>query len=344
MDTSEKYSRFALVREMLETPELIGRIDKAKIAAAAEAIGAQWSAGKVRKEAPFLLTGEGSSRIFPARRAIASALRRGDSIVPVTEGASQALEYNLEGATVCIASNSGKTKEGVRLLRKLKQESCYTLGIVANSGTPIEREADFGLVLSCGEEKAVAATKSVMEQALVYDLLFARLSGSEEPDMEAIASALKEVLESAIAPEITAAVIHGKRLFWAGRNDGVAEELTLKTNEIARKASDFLEGTYAVHGIEEIMNPDDTVILVDPFEEEEEKFRSVLVDGVGLNVVAISDRQTSFPTFRIPESGGREYLLLAAGWNLLVEAGIGLGIDLDHPVRARKVGNEMEQG
>jgi glucosamine--fructose-6-phosphate aminotransferase (isomerizing) len=34
------------------------------------------------------------------------------------------------------------------------------------------------------------------------------------------------------------------------------------------------------------------------------------------------------------------YLQLTAGWNLLVETGIALGIDLDHPVRARKVGNE----
>ena len=47
------------------------------------------------------------------------------------------------------------------------------------------------------------------------------------------------------------------------RCDGVAEELTLKTNEITRKRSDFLEGTYAVHGIEEVMAPSDVVFVVD---------------------------------------------------------------------------------
>ena len=36
------------------------------------------------------------------------------------------------------------------------------------------------------------------------------------------------------------------------------------------------------------------------------------------------------------------YVYLAAGWNLLVEIGITLGIDLDKPTRARKVGNEFE--
>jgi glucosamine--fructose-6-phosphate aminotransferase (isomerizing) len=35
------------------------------------------------------------------------------------------------------------------------------------------------------------------------------------------------------------------------------------------------------------------------------------------------------------------FVYLAAGWNVLVEVGIRLGIDLDHPVRARKVGNEF---
>ena len=32
---------------------------------------------------------------------------------------------------------------------------------------------------------------------------------------------------------------------------------------------------------------------------------------------------------------------LAAGWNLLVEAGLKLGINIDKPERARKVGNEF---
>jgi glucosamine--fructose-6-phosphate aminotransferase (isomerizing) len=34
---------------------------------------------------------------------------------------------------------------------------------------------------------------------------------------------------------------------------------------------------------------------------------------------------------------------LAAGWNLLVEIGLALQIDLDKPTRARKVGNELIQ-
>ena len=129
-------------------------------------------------------------------------------------------------------------------------------------------------------------------------------------------------------------------VYFAGRNNGVAEELTLKTNEITRKKADFLEGTYAVHGIEEVMDAGEVVIVLDPFEQEEGKFKECLVDGVGMTVLAISSRQTGFPTIVVPDAGPRQpYVQIAAGWNLLVEIGVGLGIDLDKPQRARKVGN-----
>ena len=131
-------------------------------------------------------------------------------------------------------------------------------------------------------------------------------------------------------------------IYFAGRNTGVAEELTLKTNEITRKKSDFLEGTYAVHGIEEVMNPDEVVLVVNPFPAECQKFKEVLVDGVGMKVIALSSQETPFPTIRIPQVDGYHAVLeLLAGWNVLVQVGVTLGIHLDKPTRARKIGNEF---
>ncbi|MDD5459815.1 MAG: sugar isomerase, partial [Phycisphaerae bacterium] len=106
--------------------------------------------------------------------------------------------------------------------------------------------------------------------------------------------------------------------------------------------SDFLEGTYAVHGIEEVMNKNDIVFVVDPIDEEIEKFQQVLTQGVGLKVVAIADRDTPFTTIRVPDAGElKQYVYLCAGWNVLVEIGMALGINLDKPERSRKVGNEL---
>jgi glutamine---fructose-6-phosphate transaminase (isomerizing) len=328
MNSQENYMKYALCREMLETPDVIRRFDTA----AAQAVPV--SSDRV------MLSGEGSSRIFPAKHVMARALRKGWKETFVTEGASQAAEYALETFHLFVASNSGKTAEGVRLLQQARPQG--STGVVARGGTPIAERADAAFVLGCGAEDAVAATKSVVEQALFYDVLFRNRNGEAVPDLQALASAFDEALKTSIPREVVDAAVDAPVVYFAGRNDGVAEELTLKTNEITRKRSDYLEGTYAVHGIEEIMQPREIVILVDPFPEQEEKFRQVLVDGVGLTVVAIADRETLFPTIRIPPSGDlSSYVQLAAGWNLLVEIGLAMGVDVDKPQRARKVGNEF---
>jgi len=145
-----------------------------------------------------------------------------------------------------------------------------------------------------------------------------------------------------IDKKIINAIASAGTIYFAGRNDGVAQELTLKANEVARKKSDYLEGTFAVHGIEEVMEPGDVVVLIDPFRSELEKIKQTLVDGVGLKVFALCDEDTIFPTVKVPDIGElANYVYLAAGWNILVETGVLLGINLDKPQRARKVGNEF---
>ena len=168
------------------------------------------------------------------------------------------------------------------------------------------------------------------------------MNNTDLPDFNKLGNLIIQVLQMPIPEEITETLMNSKIIYFAGRNNGVAEELTLKANEIARKKSDFLEGTYAFHGIEEVMNTDEVVVIVDPFKDEEEKYNNVLVKGIGLKVVAISTRKTIFPTMIIPEYGDfTNYLEIAAGWNLLVEVGINMGIDMDKTVRARKVGHKI---
>lgn len=328
MDDSQHYNQFALCREMLETALVVAQFDRTAVA------------DHLPASEKILITGEGSSRIFPAKRLISHALREGWRHHLITEGASQAQEYQLQDFHVYVASNSGKTAEGVQLLRNTT--ATRTTGVVANGGTPIANDSDSAFVLTCGSEQAVAATKSVVEQALFYDELFRQANGASPVDCTLLSEAMSTVLRQKLSHEIVAVAAAAPVVYFAGRNDGVAEELTLKTNEITRKRSDFLEGTYAVHGVEEVMHANELVVLVDPFPEQEEKFRTVLREGVGMSVVAIADRDTAFPTIRIPRQS-REmmpYLHLMAGWNLLVEVGIAAGIDLDKPDRARKVGNE----
>jgi glucosamine--fructose-6-phosphate aminotransferase (isomerizing) len=329
----EKYSKYALVREMMETPAIVKSFDPEAAAA---------FAANVKKTRGLFLTGEGSSRIFPAKRAITAALRKNFSLPVLTEGSTQAEEYNLSDYSVFLASNSGQTKEVIRLATALKNKGHKALyGLTANQGTKLGEIADKTHVLTCGKEDAVAATKSVVEQGLFYDALLRKISGEKMEGLDKLSKQVEEALTLKIDPEITDTIRKASIIYFAGRNTGAAEELALKTNEITRKKSAFLEGTFAVHGIEEVMDKNEVLIWIEPFQQELEKFNECLVKGVGMRIIAVSTKKTMFPTIIIPDGGQyAEYVQLTAGWNILVETGISLNINLDKPTRARKVGNE----
>ena len=328
------YSKYALVREMMDA---IG------VARGFEPGRTRKVAGKIKSVGRLMLTGEGSSRIFPAKNAIRKASRWGLDLRVCTDGSRQAAQYDLSKFAVFCASNSGRTKEIVVLAKKLAAEgNRFRYGLTANKGTVLEEAVKETFVLNCGWEQACAATKSVIEQALFYQSILSHVAGRNmAKDLAGLDRKIRTALTMRIDPKIVRKAARAGTIYIAGYNDGVAEELALKTNEITRKKSDYLEGTYAVHGVEEVMDRSDIVFVVDPIDEEVEKFREVLIKGVGLTVVAIADRATPFPTIRVPSAGEMApFVYLAAGWNVLVEIGLALGINLDKPQRARKVGNE----
>lgn len=335
--TDAKYD-FALVREMLETSEVVRNFDFSQTADVAD---------MVQKTGRIFFTGEGSSRIFPAKSFIYGALKRGLAIATATDGGFQSAEYDLANWVVCGASNSGGTKELICLLKALKEAGHKRLvGITANAGTKIFDYTDKTILLSCGKEDAVAATKSVVEQALVYRSILCNLIPcSCSCNKVAAADAMKAIMETEYSAEIVDKLAAAPTLYFAGRNNGVAEELTLKTNEITRKKSDYLEGTYLLHGVEEVMREGEACILVDPYPSECENIKKLIEGRAGVFVVAISSEDTIFPTIKIPSLQGYEpFFQLVAGWNLLVQTGVKLNINLDKPERARKIGNEFVEG
>ncbi|NLZ18760.1 MAG: sugar isomerase [Bacteroidales bacterium] len=331
----EKYAKYYLVQEMMGTVPTVAKFNPDC---------SKFVADSVRRTGGIFFSGEGSSRLLPAKNARRTALTMGCDVNVQIDGSHQAELYDLSRFSVLIDSNSGRTKEALMLARKLQAEGHKeTFALSANPDTPIRQACVDGHVLGCGWEEAVAATKSVVEQGLFCESVIWHLAGK---DMKSALKGLPEKLETALTLPVPAEIVEWVKgahtIYFSGYNDGVAEELTLKTNEITRRKSDFLEGTYAVHGIEEVMQEGDIVFLVDPIECEYDKFLTVF-KGAGVHVVAISTKQTPFErTIVVPDAGALQpYVYLCAGWNILVEVGISDGINLDKPERARKVGNEM---
>jgi len=332
--TESKYRSFALIREMFETPKLIGQFDFGRTADIAR---------QVKETKKLFITGEGSSRIFPAKNFIDQVRRSGFKLTAATEGSRQCMDYDLSVWTVIAASNSGQTAETIDFLIKLQGEGHQQrFAVTANPQGKIIEFANDSIVLSCGKEEAVAATKSVAEQALVYQSLLCNMIDCGCPASAQQAEVFsRQVLSVEHELAIIDALAQAGTVYWAGRNNGVAEELTLKTCEIARQKSQFLEGTYLLHGVEEIMQPNDVVVLIDPFEAEWQRIQQRYVDALHMKIIAVSPRPTPFDTVIVPALPGYDaFLQLFAGWNLLVQIGIAHNLNLDKPQRARKIGNE----
>jgi glucosamine--fructose-6-phosphate aminotransferase (isomerizing) len=150
----------------------------------------------------------------------------------------------------------------------------------------------------------------------------------------------EEALSLAIPPELIKQAAMAPFIYFSGWGNGVAEELSLKAGELLRKKTRFLDGTILLHGIEEVMDKGELIVLIDPFEEDEVLIKERLEKNIGVDVIAVSERQTLFPTILIPEAPGFEcYIQMAATWNLIASAGIKLGIDIDNPARVKKIGN-----
>src|SRR4029434_6079346 len=99
---------------------------------------AKETAKQVAQVGRLLLTGEGSSRIFPAKNAIATARRMNWPITLHTEAGRQAQEYDLANWAVFAASNSGKTSEVIKLFQDLKAKSHRHLyGLTASENSKL---------------------------------------------------------------------------------------------------------------------------------------------------------------------------------------------------------------
>lgn len=319
---------YALLREMAEAPALIAQFDASAFH--------NWHQTAAHKRQIFI-TGEGSSRIFPAKNMAQLASRHRPAWTVATQGARQAMEMDLSAQMTLGLSNSGRTRE---LIAFCTQQPTPVHGITATPDSPLTSASTPCAILTCGSEQAVAATKSVIEQALIVQSLLGSSAFDGQHDAATQAAA---ILAMDTPGGMAQTLAQAKTIYVAGRNDGVAEEIALKSCEITRTKSFYLEGTYVLHGIEEVMSANEAVLLIEPYQGEIERYQKVLREGVNIPVIAIASYDTPFPTLRVPTNknfGG--YLQLMAGWRLLAAAGLLRGVDLDKTVRARKVGNAVE--
>jgi glucosamine--fructose-6-phosphate aminotransferase (isomerizing) len=164
----------------------------------------------------------------------------------------------LAGALVIGVSQSGRSPDVVAVIAEGRRQGAVTLAITADPASPLAMAAELCIPLCCGEEKAVAATKTYTSSLLALAMLTAALA-----DDDALWRALARVPEAAAhalalagddAGPAAAPFVRDGRLVVLGRGFeyATAFELALKAKETcgllaeASSTADFRHGPVAM--------------------------------------------------------------------------------------------------
>jgi len=292
---------------------------------------AAWRASATR---PLLLVGEGSSRLFPAALARSIVQLAPQRLRLCDLGGRDAAQLPLHDYQLLLVSNSGRSREVVELLEALPRP-VQALALVGVAGGALQRDVPQALVLLDAPERAVAATVSVLAQALAIGHAACEAAGLAVP-WTALRAALLQAEAVTLPPQDAAC----SRIWWSGAESGPAGELALKTMETAGCLGVHLPGTMALHGIEEVLGEQDLVISLQGDGRDAQRLRS-RITATGARLLTIGSQGDLFLPDLGPWSGLAQ---LVAGWRLLAQLALARGRDADHPVRARKVGNEHLPG
>lgn len=330
---------FETEKEMLESADVLNKFDFSITKNLAKEIGPK----------RVIFTGMGSSVLFPAKQAKNRAFELNIRNRVEEFLASELLSCkDFSDTFVVLCSNSGMTKETILLQEHIKKRGAKYMAITAVPDSVLAKRCKDKIIMQCGFEKGIAATKSVIEQGLILDSLIFNLAKNQgkrinfEKMNKHLVNASKNILwniNANVPSNMTNALANASSLYFIGRTTGVADEITLKAHEISRKNAFFYPDTHIVHGIEESIesNP---IILFEPA-----KFKKFIGDftsfskringtlfGIDSHNIIEGIKIKSTPFFE-------NYCLLAGGWGLLINIAKKLKIDIDNPKKALKVGN-----
>ena len=240
-----------MLRETRQAPEAIVR----QLRANAPALARLAAAVRGRRPAYAVTVARGSSD--HACTYLKYALETQLSLPVASLGPSVHTLYgarlDLRGALVIAASQSGASPDVVESVQAAREEGALTVALVNVEESPLAQAAEHAIFLRCGEEKAVAATKSYLATLSALLPLIADLTGSAElrRAVDALPDHLAQTMDLAPqADELAARYRFAENLLVLARglHYGVAQEAALKLKETcgihaeAYSAAEFSHG------------------------------------------------------------------------------------------------------
>ncbi|WP_049980225.1 glutamine--fructose-6-phosphate transaminase (isomerizing) [Halolamina rubra] len=203
---------------------------------------------------------------------------------------------------VVAVTQSGETADTLTSIRIAAERGARTLAVTNVIGSTAARDCDDALFIRAGPEIGVAATKTFSSQVAVLALLAERIAedvtGSVDPDREALLSALQdlpehvqETLNTSTAEALAPQFVGRDEQFFIGRGVGypVALEAALKFKEITYEHAEGFAAGELKHGPLALVTSDSTVFAVFTGRHDEKTLKNVEeVRSRGAPVVAIA--------------------------------------------------------
>jgi len=294
-------------------------------------------------ETPVLVGAMGSSYYLPAGRA--------NSIIEKNETrsklkfifASEAYaEKERDFKSLVLISNSGQTREIINLAQQFPKDKVYA--VTSNEKSELAACANKVYRLMSGKEKAVAATKSIIEQSILCENLVRQIE--EKPllngtQLREVASAMNNNFTCEIDSKLLILISGARTVYFAGGSCGIGEEVSLKFTELAKKKAKFIPGTQILHGPEEVIEKGDVVFLffANKYKKYFDRFKQ-MKEKTGCYFVSVGEK-CNFADFEVDIEllcGFKPYCILAYFWNILTRFALAKGYSLDKGEKISKVG------
>ena len=164
-------------------------------------------------------------------------------------------KVDLSGSVVVALSQSGETPDVVEYVRRARARGALTVAVTNSPESELGQAADATLPLAAGPERAVAASKTYVNQLAALALLAggAALRGGEIADgLREVSARLADCLDplEAAVPNVARAFAYVGRMYVIGRGIefATAREVALKLTETCRVAAEPVTATDLVHG------------------------------------------------------------------------------------------------
>jgi glucosamine--fructose-6-phosphate aminotransferase (isomerizing) len=172
-----------------------------------------------------------------------------------------------KGSVVVALSQSGETADVLEAIKEARRRGAKIFSIVNAAGSTLARESDLVLLLNCGPEVGVAATKSFTAQVVVANMVVDAVLGKKTKGIRELSEAITKALGTEKQIKKIVRRYRDKPDFYfvaRGYQSPVALEGALKLKELSYVHAEGMPASELKHGTLALIEKGTPVVVINP--------------------------------------------------------------------------------